>query len=100
MSVRQSAGQFEGEVMSLMFRSVAVIALLSWTSPAFAQHVPDWTTTVKLGRPLYVTLLSGERLEGIAGSVTPDGITVATPIGVKTAPFADIRCVEKRDGPW
>jgi hypothetical protein len=55
---------------------------------------------MKLGRPVYVTLLSGERIEGLAGSVTPDGISIATPIGVKTAQFSDIRRVQRRDGPW
>ena len=86
--------------MSLMFRSIAVVALLSCASPVFAQQVPDWTTTVKLGRPLYVTLFSGERVEGIAGTVAPEGISVATPTGVKTVHYDDMRRVEKRDGPW
>jgi hypothetical protein len=86
--------------MSLMFRSLAVVALLFCASPVFAQQVPDWTTTVKLGRPLFVTLFSGERVEGIAGTVAPEGISVATPAGVKTVHYGDMRRVEKRDGPW
>jgi hypothetical protein len=66
----------------------------------FAQTPPDWSMKVRLGKPLYVTLLNGDRLEGLAGSVTEEGIAVATPVGVRTAKFGDIRIVERRDGPW
>lgn len=66
----------------------------------FAQAPPDWTMKVRIGRPLYVILLNGDRLEGLAGSVTQDGIAVATPVGVRTAKFNDIRIVQRRDGPW
>jgi hypothetical protein len=87
--------------MIRIFRCVAVFALACLApSMVYAQQVPDWTTAVKLGRPLYITLFSGERLEGIAGSVTPEGVSVATPNGVKTARYADIRRAQRRDGPW
>ncbi|MEO5894553.1 MAG: hypothetical protein ABIS06_02510 [Vicinamibacterales bacterium] len=87
--------------MIRILRALMLVALVC-IAPAIAsaQQVPDWTTNVKLGRPLYITLLSGERLEGIAGSVTPDGVSVATPNGVKTAHYSDVRRVQKRDGPW
>ncbi|HXG54861.1 MAG TPA: hypothetical protein VNJ03_05730 [Vicinamibacterales bacterium] len=75
-------------------------SVCSVPSSAFAQSPPEWTLGIRLGKPLFVTLQNGERLEGVAGSVTGEGIGVATPIGVRTAAFSDIRKVERRDSPW
>lgn len=78
-----------------------VIALLfGMPSAASAQQLPDWTMGIQLGKPLFVTLQNGDRLEGVAGSVGVNGIEVATPVGVRLAPYGDIRMVKKRDSIW
>lgn len=75
-----------------------LLALLAGVpSEALAQAPPDWTLGIDLGKPLFVTLANGERMEGTAGSVSADGVVVATPVGVLTARFTDIRKVERRD---
>ena len=87
--------------MPRIIHALTVLALICIVpAVASAQQLPDWTLDVRLGRPLYLTLLTGERVEGVAGSVTAEGVAVATPVGVRTARFADIRRVERRDGPW
>jgi len=87
--------------MKRIVRCLGVVALACCLpSIGYAQAPPDWTLKVKLGRPLYVTMLNGERVEGVAGSVTEEGITVATPVGVRTAKYAEMRKVDRRDGPW
>lgn len=75
-----------------------LLALLAGVpSEALAQAAPDWTLGIRLGKPLFVTLSNGARVEGTAGSVSAEGLEVATPVGVRTARFADIRRVEVRD---
>ncbi|HXG69281.1 MAG TPA: hypothetical protein VNJ04_01570 [Gemmatimonadaceae bacterium] len=87
--------------MIRMLRCVALFALVCCVpSTSFAQAPPDWTMKVKPGEPLYITLLNGHQLEGLGGVVTGEGIAVATPDGVRTAKFEDIRRVDRRDGPW
>jgi hypothetical protein len=86
--------------MIRFFRLVAFVALLFCASPVRAQQIPGWTMDVRLGKPLFVTLTNGNRIEGVAGSVTTDGVTVATPVGVMTVKFADIGRVQRRDSVW
>lgn len=94
------------KVMLNMFRRFGVLALLALLAPvcapsvALAQRAPDWTGKVKLGKPLFVTLDDGVRVEGTAGSVNGEGLVVATPVGVRTVMFRDIRKVERRDSLW
>lgn len=81
--------------------ALIVLAAASAVPPvALAQEPPHWSRDVNIGAPLFVTMVSGERLEGVAGSVTTDGIAVATPAGVRTAAFADIVRVQRRDAVW
>lgn len=77
----------------------AVLALLL-PATAWAQPLPDWTSCVQIGKPLFVTTTSGDRVDGIAGQVADDGVVVATPVGVRTVRYADIGKVEKRDSVW
>jgi hypothetical protein len=77
----------------------AVLALLL-PATAFAQPLPDWTSRVQIGKPLFVTTAAGDRVEGVLGQVTTDGVIVATPVGVRTVRYADIGKVEKRDSVW
>lgn len=82
-------------------RFLAVLTFVGcFPCAALAQRPPDWTLSVEVGKPLFVTMSNGDRLEGVAGSVTVDGITVATPTGVRTGAFPEIRRVEKRDSVW
>ena len=67
---------------------------------AFAQVPPDWTSRVQIGKPLFVTTASGDRMEGLAGQVTTDGLVVATPVGIRTLTYGEIRKVERRDSVW
>lgn len=90
----------KGSIMVNRFRWFVILAFVCVPSSAFAQSPPEWTLGIRLGKPLFVTLQNGERLEGVAGSVTAEGIGVATPIGVQTAKFSDIRKVERRDSLW
>lgn len=80
-------------------RVCLVLAAAFLPSVASAQAPPDWTLKVKVGAPIFVTMENGDRLEGLAGSVSPDTLTVATPSGVRTALLDGIRRVERRDGP-
>ncbi|MEO6213543.1 MAG: hypothetical protein ABIP65_07945 [Vicinamibacterales bacterium] len=87
--------------MIRVLRCLAIVCLICWCpSAAFAQSAPDWSMNVKLGKPLFVTLLNGDRIDGVAGSVTVEGVSVATPIGVRIAKFGDIRKVERKDSLW
>lgn len=89
------------KVMLNMFRCFGVLALVCCAPlTALAQRAPDWTQKIKLGKPLFVTLDNGVRVEGTAGSVSLDGIVVATPVGVRTVTYGDIRKVERRDSLW
>jgi hypothetical protein len=78
---------------------VAMLALLLPTE-AFAQPLPDWAERIELGKPLFITMTSGDRVEGIAGQVTTGEVVVATPMGIRTVRYAEIRKVEKRDSVW
>jgi hypothetical protein len=85
-------------MMKTSFAFTALFVLLG-ASAAQAQP-PDWTLKVKLGQPIFLTTESGERVEGPAGQITPDGILVATPVGVKTVRYGELRRAEKRDAKW
>lgn len=87
---------------TVMWRASAalVVGILFTPSTAVAQAPPDWTMKIKLGKPLFITLKSGDRIEGTAGQISSDGIVVATPVGVQTAAFGDIRRVQRRDSLW
>src|SRR5688500_9290500 len=65
-----------------------------------AAQVPAWTQEVKLGKPLFLTTASGERIEGVAGQVTPEAIVIATPVGVRSVSYRELRLAEKRDSLW
>ena len=78
---------------------VAVAIVLFCAATAQAQP-PDWSYKVQLGKHVFVTTDKGERVEGLAGQVTPEGILVATPAGVRTVSYRDMRKVEKRDALW
>lgn len=71
-------------------------AFLLTASIAHAQ-TPDWTMGIKLGKPIFLTTESGERVEGVTGQITPEGIMVATPVGVRTVAYRDLRLAQKRD---
>ncbi len=87
--------------MVRMLRWFGIMAFVcGLPSSVLAQSPPDWTLGIRLGKPLFVTMLNGERMEGVAGSVTGEGIGVATPVGVRTARFNEIRKVERRDSVW
>jgi hypothetical protein len=80
---------------------LVVLALVGcFPSTALAQGPPDWTLEVEVGKPLFVTMKNGDRIEGLAGNVAVDGITIATPAGIRTGAFTDIDRVEKRDPVW
>lgn len=74
-------------------------ALCALSTEAFAQ-APDWTMKITIGKPLYVTMLDGARVEGVAASVTADEISVATLTGVRAVALREIRRVQKRDALW
>lgn len=86
--------------MMRFFRPLAFIAVLASAAPVCAQDIPAWAVDLRLGKPIFITLLNGDRIEGVGGSVTADGITVATPVGVRTARFGDIRRLQRRDSVW
>lgn len=75
---------------------VALAPSIAGAQPA----APDWTLKVKLGKPVFVTMLNGEMWEGIAGQVTSDSVVVSTPAGVRTLPLAGIQKVQRRDALW
>ena len=76
-----------------------VLFVLALPSSTQAQ-VPAWAQEIKLGKPLFLTTAAGERIEGVAGQVTPDAILVATPVGVRSVPYRELRRAEKRDALW
>ena len=78
---------------------LTALLVLACASSAHAQP-PDWTLKIKLGQPIFITTESGERVEGAAGQITPDGVLVATPAGVRTVNYRDLRRAEKRDARW
>lgn len=85
--------------MTRINRACLVLAAAFLPSVASAQAPPGWTMKVKVGAPIFITMDNGDRIEGLAGSVTGDGVTVATPAGVRTAAFTGIQRAERRDGP-
>lgn len=86
--------------MDRLVRAAIVLAVVSVVPETALAQTPEWSRDVRIGSPLFVTTASGDRLEGVAGSVTTDGVTVATPAGVRTAAFADIVRVQRRDSVW
>ena len=77
----------------------AMIIVLGLPATAGAQP-PDWTLKLQLGKPVFLTTQSGERVEGVTGQITPDAIVVSTPAGIRTVPFRELRRAEKRDALW
>lgn len=86
--------------MWTLIRSVAAVVMLGLPAAALAQPLPDWAARAQIGKPLFVTTTSGERVEGVLGQLSPDGVVVATPAGVRTVPYDEIGKVEKRDSVW
>jgi hypothetical protein len=83
-----------------MNRTVAaVIITLGFPAVAAAQP-PDWTQKLQLGKPVFITTESGERVEGVAGQITPEAVVVSTPSGIRTVPYRELRRVQKRDALW
>ena len=77
----------------------ASIIVLGFAVSAAAQP-PQWTEKVKLGKWVYVTTQTGERVDGVTGQITEEGLVVATPVGVRTIPYREMRWVQKRDAAW
>ena len=77
----------------------ASIIVLGFAVSAAAQP-PQWTEKVKLGKWVYVTTQTGERVDGVTGQITEEGLVVATPVGVRTVPYREMRWVQKRDAAW
>ena len=77
----------------------ALIVLIAIPTAAFAQP-PDWTLKLQLGKPVFLTTQSGERVEGVTGQITPDAIVVSTPAGIREVRYRDLRRAEKRDALW
>ena len=77
----------------------AVIVALGLPAIAAAQP-PGWTEKVQIGQPVFITTHTGDRVDGIAGQVTVDGLVVSTPIGTRTVPYREMRRVQKRDPAW
>jgi hypothetical protein len=77
----------------------AVIIALALPATVAAQP-PDWTLKLKLGKPVFITTESGERVEGVAGQITPEAIVVSTPSGIRTVQYRELRRVQKRDALW
>ena len=77
----------------------AVIIALGLPAVAGAQS-PGWTEKVQIGEPVFITTRAGDRVDGIAGQVTTEGLVVSTPIGTRTVPYREMRRVERRDPAW
>ena len=84
--------------MKMICPLTAAFILLGAVS-ASAQ-TPNWTLKINLGKPIFLTTESGERVEGLVGQVTPDAILVATPAGVRSVKYGELRRAEKRDALW
>ena len=80
------------------FRIVAVLTFVV-TSPGFAaaQSTPDWARKVKPGKSIFVMTTDGVQIDGVAGPVTPEGLTIYTPAGRETISFERAFRVERRD---
>lgn len=76
-----------------------VIALLVLPASALAQP-PDWTLRLQLGKPVFLTTQSGERVEGVTGQITPEAIVVSTPAGIREVRYRELRRAQKRDALW
>lgn len=80
---------------------ILALAILSLILPTVAAaQRPHWTDKLELGEPIYVTTHAGDRIDGIAGQVTAEGIVMKTPLGVRTVPYRDMQRVQKRDPQW
>ena len=80
--------------------ALVILLFLGLPAPALAQGPPEWTTKLQLGKPVFLTTESGERVEGIAGQLTADAVVVSTPVGIRTVPYRELRRAEKRDSIW
>jgi hypothetical protein len=76
-----------------------LIACMAIPTPTFAQP-PGWTLNLQLGKPVFLTTQSGERVEGVTGQITPDAIVVSTPVGIREVRYRELRRAEKRDALW
>lgn len=84
-------------------RLIQALVLVTCTltpSITAAQAPPEWTTEIRLGKPIFAVTATGERVEGVAGQVTGDGVLIATAVGVRTVAYTDIRKLEARDSVW
>lgn len=69
-------------------------------STAGAQTSADWMLKVKPGTPIFVTTVTGEVVEGIAGRARSDSVVVSTRAGVRIVLLPDIQKVQRRDPGW
>lgn len=83
-----------------MNRLLALLFVTLVVPATAAAQPPAWTLKVQLAKPVFLTTTSGERVEGVAGQVTPEAIVVSTPAGIRTIPYRELRRVEKRDALW
>ena len=77
----------------------AVIIALGFPAVVAAQP-PGWTEKVEIGEPVFITTQAGDRVDGIAGQVTAEGLVVSTRLGIRTVPYREMRRVQKRDPAW
>ena len=77
--------------------TAALIVVLTGTSTAAAQSAPEWTNKVKSGKSIFVMTTDGVQMEGKAGPVMREGLTVDTPTGRQDIPFDRVFRVERRD---
>jgi hypothetical protein len=84
--------------MQKILRVAAALAVVvACPSTAAAQSTPEWTDKVKTGTSIFVMTTDGVQIDGVAGPVTPEGLTVYTSAGRQMIPFDRAFRIEKRD---
>lgn len=76
---------------------ISALALPAAVAAQVPSAPPTWAPKIKPGKPVFVTTISGERIDGSAGHVTADSIAIATASGIRAVPLRDVARVEKRD---
>ena len=80
-----------------MTRTLAAVLIVLALPAAAAAQTPEWTEKIRMGKWVYVTTQTGDRIDGVAGQITRDGLVLATPNGIRTVPYGDVWRVQKRD---
>lgn len=83
-----------------MNRTVAAVMMVVGLPVASAAQPPKWTEQVQLGKPIFVTTHAGDRVDGVAGQVTVEGLVISTPVGIRTVTYREMRHAQKRDALW